>query len=77
MKTPHDFVLLEAVDENVEQRSVVLPFALPAPEFASDLTRALKAPALAALLSRHASQQFQPLEGAARVLPHGMTGWVN
>ena len=54
--------------------SLVLPFALPAPEFASDLTRALKAPALAALLSRHASQQFQPLEAAARVLPHEL--WI-
>jgi hypothetical protein len=54
--------------------SLVLPFALPAPEFASDLTRALKAPALAALLSRHASQHFQPLEGAARVLPHEL--WI-
>jgi hypothetical protein len=54
--------------------SLVLPFALPAPEFASDLTRALKAPALAALLSRHASQHFHPLEGAARVLPHEL--WI-
>jgi hypothetical protein len=54
--------------------SLVLPFALPAPEFASDLTRALQAPALAALLSRHASQQAHPLEAAARVLPHEL--WI-
>lgn len=54
--------------------SLVLPFALPAPEFAPDLIRALKAPALSALLSRHAAQQFHPLEGAARVLPHEL--WI-
>lgn len=56
------------------QISLVLPFALPAPEFATDLTRALQAPALAALLSRHAQQRFHPLEAAARVLPHEL--WI-
>jgi hypothetical protein len=50
--------------------SLVLPFALPAPEFASDLIRALEAPGLAALLSRTSFQRFHPLEAAARVLPH-------
>jgi hypothetical protein len=54
--------------------SLVLPFALPAPEFASDLIRALEAPALAALLSRPAAQTFRPLEGSARVLPHEL--WI-
>ncbi len=54
--------------------SLVLPFALPAPEFASDLIRALDAPALAALLSRHAGAARHPLEGAARVLPHEL--WI-
>jgi len=54
--------------------SLVLPFALPAPEFASDLVRALDAPALAALLSRASSAAFHPLEATARVLPHEL--WI-
>jgi len=54
--------------------SLVLPFALPAPEFAPDLTRALQAPALAALLSKSSGSQFRPLEGSARVLPHEL--WI-
>jgi hypothetical protein len=54
--------------------SLVLPFALPAPEFASDLVRALEAPALAALLSRTAAQVSRPLEATARVLPHEL--WI-
>lgn len=54
--------------------SLVLPFALPAPEFAPDLVRALEAPALAALLSRTAGQAFHPLEGTARVLAHEL--WI-
>jgi len=54
--------------------SLVLPFALPVPEFAPDLIRALEAPALAALLSRSSSQVFRPLEGSARVLPHEL--WI-
>jgi hypothetical protein len=54
--------------------SLVLPFALPAPEFAPDLTRALQAPALAALLSRSSGGQFRPLEANARVLSHEL--WI-
>jgi hypothetical protein len=54
--------------------SLVLPFALPAPEFAPDLIRALDAPALAAMLTRHVHQSVHPLEGAARVLPHEL--WI-
>jgi hypothetical protein len=54
--------------------SLVLPFALPAPEFAADLVRALEAPALAALLSRTAGHMFRPLEATARVLPHEL--WI-
>jgi hypothetical protein len=54
--------------------SLVLPFALPAPEFASDLVRALEAPALAALLSRSSNGVVQPLEATARVLPHEL--WI-
>jgi len=54
--------------------SLVLPFALPVPEFAPDLIRALEAPALAALLSRSSSHMFRPLEGSARVLPHEL--WI-
>ncbi|WP_229412945.1 hypothetical protein [Massilia sp. WG5] len=54
--------------------SLVLPFALPAPEFASDLIRALEAPALAALLSRTSSAARHPLAPTARVLPHEL--WI-
>lgn len=54
--------------------TLVLPFALPAPEFASDLVRALQAPALAALLSRSSRAAFHPLEATARVLPHEL--WI-
>jgi hypothetical protein len=52
------------------QLTLVLPFALPAPEFASDLARALEAPALAALLSRTSSHILVPAHPAARTLPH-------
>jgi hypothetical protein len=54
--------------------SLVLPFALPVPEFASDLVRALEAPALAALLSRASNASFHPLEASARALPHEL--WI-
>lgn len=50
--------------------TLVLPFALPAPEFAPDLTRALDTPALASLLSRTASHAVHPADQAARALPH-------
>jgi hypothetical protein len=50
--------------------TLVLPFALPIPEFAPDLARALDAPALAALLSRTSSHQKLPAHPGARALPH-------
>jgi hypothetical protein len=50
--------------------TLVLPFALPAPEFAPELVRALQAPALATLLSKSSSSRRVPLDGAARALPH-------
>ncbi|TFW33062.1 hypothetical protein [Massilia horti] len=50
--------------------TLVLPFALPAPEFATDLARALKAPALAALLSRTVSTRLTPADPKIRALPH-------
>jgi len=54
--------------------SLVLPFALPVPEFAPDLIRALQAPALAALSSRTAESRFHPLDPKARALPHEL--WI-
>jgi hypothetical protein len=54
--------------------SLVLPFALPVPEFAPDLIRVLQAPALAALLSRSAERRFHPLPSQARALPHEL--WI-
>lgn len=51
--------------------TLVLPFALPLPEFAPDLVRALDTPALAALLSRTsgAARRAPPPDGA-HALPH-------
>ena len=54
--------------------SLVLPFALPVPEFAPDLIRALQAPGLAALSSRTADCRFHPLDPKARALPHEL--WI-
>ncbi|MES2757697.1 MAG: hypothetical protein V4693_10015 [Pseudomonadota bacterium] len=50
--------------------TLVLPFALPPPELAPDLIRALKAPALAALLSRTSSYQATGADPGERALPH-------
>jgi hypothetical protein len=50
--------------------TLVLPFALPIPEFAPDLVRALDAPALAALLSRTSSYARVPVDDTVRALPH-------
>jgi hypothetical protein len=50
--------------------TLVLPFALPPPELAPDLVRALQAPALAALLSRPAKARRDSLDDDARALPH-------
>jgi len=50
--------------------TLVLPFALPLPEFAPDLIRALQAPALSALLSRTSKVERAPLPDLAHALPH-------
>jgi hypothetical protein len=55
------------------QITLVLPFALPPPELAPDLVRAVQAPALATLLSR-ASCTDLPVDDGWRVLPH--EGWL-
>lgn len=52
------------------QLTLVLPFALPASEFAADLVGALDAPALATLLSRTASHARHPADPSVRALPH-------
>lgn len=54
----------------MSQITLVLPFALPFPEFAPDLVRALEAPALAALLTRTSSHARVPADDAVRALPH-------
>lgn len=54
----------------MSQITLVLPFALPVPEFAPDLVRALQAPGLAALLSRSARQRRLPADETVRALPH-------
>lgn len=51
------------------QITLVLPYALPPAELAQDLVRALKAPALAALLSRAACRTL-PFDDNLRALPH-------
>jgi len=50
--------------------TLVLPFALPLPEFAPDLVRALEAPALAALLTRTSSASRAPKTDIVHALPH-------
>ena len=50
--------------------NLVLPYALPAPEMAPDLVRALTTPALAALLSRHSDAKTNIYDNNSRVLPH-------
>ena len=54
----------------MNQLTLVLPFALPPPEMASDLLRALQAPALAALLSRTTREKFETFDNSIRILPH-------
>ncbi|MYM73606.1 hypothetical protein GTP56_15550 [Duganella sp. FT134W] len=50
--------------------TLALPFALPPPELATDLLRALKMPAWAALLGRHSNLQYRAFDNNSRVLPH-------
>lgn len=50
--------------------TLVLPFALPLPEFAPDLVRALDAPALSALLSRASTADRSDGAPNAHALPH-------
>jgi len=50
--------------------TLALPYALPPPEMASDLLRALQMPALAALLSRNSEFHFYNTQDADRALPH-------
>jgi len=59
-------------NRGMSQITLVLPFALPFPEFAPDLVRALGAstPALAALLTRTSSHARLPANDAIRALPH-------
>ena len=51
------------------QITLVLPFALPPPELAPDLIKALKTPALASLLAR-ASCENLAFDDSLRALPH-------
>lgn len=55
--------------------TLVLPFSLPPKELATDLSRHLKAPALAALLSRTASERATPGPDSMRLLPHEL--WLS
>lgn len=59
-----------AYNHGMSQITLVLPFALPIPEFAPDLVRALQAPALSALLSRTSRHARLPANDAVRALPH-------
>ena len=49
---------------------ILLPFGLPPPEFAADLLRQVKTPALAMLLSRTIHRQCHSLDEFSRTLPH-------
>jgi len=59
-----------AYNHGMSQITLVLPSALPVPEFAPDLVRALQAPALASLLSRTSAQRRVPADESVRALPH-------
>ena len=50
--------------------TLVLPSALPPPELAADLVRALQTPSLASLLTRTARHQVLPVDEQVRALPH-------
>lgn len=50
--------------------TLALPYALPPPEMAPDLLRALKTPAWATLLSRNKHCQYNIYDNDSRVLPH-------
>ncbi|MET3131437.1 hypothetical protein AAKU55_001699 [Oxalobacteraceae bacterium GrIS 1.11] len=54
----------------MNQLTIALPFALPPPELATDLIRAMQAPALSALLSRTTGHKLTAFDNGARVLPH-------
>jgi hypothetical protein len=54
----------------MNQLTLVLPFALPNAELAADLLKVLQAPALAALLSRTSTCNFETFDNANRLLPH-------
>jgi hypothetical protein len=56
------------------QITLVLPFILPPPELASDLVRALKAPALSSLITRTTAHQLIPFDSHIRALPHEL--WI-
>lgn len=59
-----------AYNDAMNPITVVLPFALPPTELASDLIRVLDCPALATLLSRYKRLQFRSFDGENRALPH-------
>jgi len=59
-----------AYNHGMSQITLVLPSALPVPEFAPDLVRALQAPALASLLSRTSARRRLPADESVRALPH-------
>jgi hypothetical protein len=59
-----------ALKYGMTQITLVLPHALPPPELAPDLVRALQAPGLAALLTRTSFHQVEQFDDSARALPH-------
>jgi hypothetical protein len=59
-----------AYNPEMNELTIVLPFALPPPELASDLLRAMQAPALAALVSRTSERAFIDFDNSTRILPH-------
>lgn len=54
----------------MDQLTLVIPHSLTPQELAKDLARALPAPALAMLLTRHSACTVQRQDDDARVLPH-------
>lgn len=59
-----------AYNRTMKQLTLVLPFALPPPELAPDLLRAMQTPALSMLLARSSRHQVSAFDNSCRILPH-------
>jgi hypothetical protein len=57
-------------NRGMNEITLALPYALPPPELAPDLVRAIDTPALSMLLSRNEKLRYTAADPASRTLPH-------